>query len=233
MLRSFMKIQVLGTGGCFSPEIGNSSIIIWDKSTKGFLIDCGYAVYQTLKEKNFLDKIDKVFITHRHGDHIGSLDSFLFHKRYVLQQKVKFYGVTDHLEYLKCIDPSFEKDFDEYFEEDKDFPKIQIIPVKHSPGVPSNAFYNFGVLYSGDTSESLLDSAEAREAKVIFHEVSFNDAVTVHTQFKDLARAPDDIKKKTWLYHYNTGEDQKYLSKVTQHGFKGFLKPGQIIEFNQ
>lgn len=225
-----MKIQVLGVGGCFSPEIGNSSIVLWDKGTKGFLIDCGYGVYPILKEKNLIGRIDKVFITHRHGDHIGSLDSFLFHKRYINKQKVKFYGVQDHMAYLKSIDPSFEKDFDEYFENDDKNP-IQIIPVKHSEGVPTNAFYNFGLLYSGDTSESLLDSPEAREARVILHEVTFNESVNVHTQFNVLARAPDDIKRKTWLYHYNQGDDVQYMSKVLQHGFKGFLKQGQTIEY--
>jgi len=225
-----MKIQVLGVGGCFSPEIGNSSIILWDKGIKGFLIDCGYTVYPLLKDKKLIERIDKVFITHRHGDHIGSLDSFLFHKRYICNQKVKFYGVTDHLEYLKMIDPSFEKEFDEFFDDDKKNP-IQIIPTKHKDGVPSNAFYNFGLLYSGDTSESLLDTAEARDAKIILHEVSFNDAVTVHAHFNALARAPDDIKRKTLLYHYNVGEADQFESKIKQHGFRGFLKQGQTLEF--
>lgn len=224
------KLQVLGVGGAFSPEIGNSSIVIWEKSGgKGLLIDCGYTVYPILKEKKLIDRIDKVFITHRHGDHIGSLDTFLYHKRYLNKQKVKFYGVTDHMEYLKSIDPSFEKDYEEYFEEDK--APIQIIPVKHSEGVPSYAFFNFGLLYSGDTSESLLDTPEARDAKVILHEVTFNDAVNVHTQFNSLARAPDDIKRKTWLYHYNLGDDSQFASKVAQHGFRGFLRQGQTLEF--
>ena len=224
-----MKLQVLGVGNCFSPELGNSSIVLWDKS-KGFLIDCGFTVYPILKEKKLINKIDKVFITHRHGDHIGSLDAFLFHKRYLNKEKVKFYGVQDHLSYLKAIDPSFEKDFDEYFISETENP-IQVISTKHVEGVPTNAFFNLGLLYSGDTSESLLDSVEARDAKLILHEVSFNEANNAHTPFNILARASDAVKKKTILYHYSLGEDAQYASKVAQHGFRGFLKQGQFIEF--
>jgi len=225
-----LKIQVLGVGGAFSPEIGNSSIILWDKGYKGFLIDCGYTVFPMLKENKLLEKINRLFITHRHGDHCGSLDTLLYYKKYISKQKIKFYGVSDHLEYLKAIDPSFEKDFDDYFENDNTDP-ITTIPVKHTDSITSNAFYNYGLLYSGDTSESLLDSAAARDAKIILHDVSFNESVNAHTFFNSLARSADDIKKKTWLYHYNTNEDVQYESKVAHHGFAGFLKQGQIITF--
>ena len=108
-----MRIQVLGVGGAFSPEIGNSSIIIWDNNS-GFLIDCGYNIYPILKQKSLISKIKKVFITHRHGDHIGSLDTFLYHKRFILNQKVTFFDLSQHMEYLKMIDPAFEKDAEEY-----------------------------------------------------------------------------------------------------------------------
>jgi len=222
-----MRIQVLGVGGAFNPEIGNSSIIIWDDNG-GFLIDCGYTVYPILKEKNLIDKINRIFITHRHGDHIGSLDIFLYHKRFMYSQKVEFFGVTEHLEYLKQIDPSFDKDFDQYFEGSKS-KSVVTLPVIHSEGVPSEAFYNFGILYSGDSSESLLDTPQAQEAKVILHEVTFNK-ITVHTDFVALARASETIKQKTWLYHYNVGEDKKFESKVRMHGFAGFLKKDQVIE---
>ena len=223
-----MRIQVLGVGGAFSPELGNSSIIIWDKN-KGFLIDCGYTVYPIIKEKNLIDKIDKVFITHRHGDHAGSLDTFLYHKRFIYNQKVEFFGVTEHLEYLKQIDPGFDKDFDQYFVDSKS-KGITSIPVNHSEGVPSEAFYNYGILFSGDTRESLLETPQASDAKIIFHEVSFNK-VNVHTSFEELARASDDIKKKTWLYHYGIQDEALYTAKVRQFGFAGFLKKDQVIGF--
>lgn len=222
-----MKLQVLGVGNAFSPELGNSSIILWDR-TKGFLIDCGYMVYPTLKEKNLIDKIDKVFITHRHGDHIGSLDTFIYHKKYLLSQKIKFYGMSAHLEYLKQIDPDFDKKSEEFFSDDN--VSINTIPVKHAGDTPASAFYNFGLLYSGDTAESLLETPQAFDAKVILHEVSFSKN-SVHANFADLSRAPQQIKSKTWLYHYGVGEDEKFEGRLNTHGFAGFLKKDQVIEF--
>lgn len=227
-----MYIQVLGAGGAFSPELGNSSIIIWS-NYRGFLIDCGYTVYPVLKQQNLVDKIDKVFITHRHGDHIGSLDTFLFHKRYICQQKTQLFGVTDCLPYLKEVDPSFGKEFDEFFtnalENDGTPEGIEIIPTKHTNDITSYAFNNYGILYSGDTNESLLETTPAKNAKVILHEVTFNKSVDVHAQFDELVKASDEIKNKTWLYHYSVN-DVAHEQEVIKAGFKGFLKKDQIIE---
>ena len=224
-----MRIQVVGCGGAFSPEIGNSSIIIWDGKGQGFLIDCGYTVYPILKKKNLIGKIDKIFITHRHGDHIGSLDTFLYHKRFMLNQKVTFYGLSDHLDYLKAIDPGFENDAEAYFKLGDE--GIKTMPVRHSEGMSCEAFYNYGLLYSGDTAESLLETSQARDAKIILHEVNFNDAVSVHVSFNVLARAADEVKRKTWLYHYNVGEKEEFESKVRQHGFAGMLSQDQMLKF--
>ena len=222
-----MRIQVLGVGQAFSPEIGNSSIILWDDD-RGFLIDCGYTVYPILKQKKLIDRIDKVFITHNHDDHIGSLASLFYHKRFVLNQKIKFFGISDHMNYLKAIDPNFdfEKQAKDYFILDEE--SIQTIPVNHSEGVPAEAFYNYGVLFSGDTSESLLETPEARTAKIILHEVSFAD-VPVHAYFNKLANAPVEVKAKTWLYHYGVGENKIYESRVRNHGFAGMLVQDQTI----
>lgn len=222
-----MEIKVLGVGSAFSPELGNSSIILWEKG-KGLLIDCGYTVFPALKRLNYLNNIDSLFITHRHGDHIGSLDTFLYYKRFLLNQKVTFYGISDHMEYLEQIDPSFgfDKEAKEYFNLDKKI--IKVVPSLHA-GLVTNAFYDRGVLYSGDVDDSLLDSPEARDARIIIHEVSFGTSA-VHTSFDDLKRASNDIKAKTWLTHYNKGEFEEFNTKVMTHGFRGMLRIGQSIK---
>lgn len=225
-----MKVEFLGVGGAFSPEIGNSSIIIWEED-KGFLVDCGETIFHELKIKGYLDKIDEVFITHRHPDHIASLGTFLYYRRFALNKKTTFYGLSDHLPYLKAMDPKFDvsEDGKEYFTLDPD-KSINIIPVEHA-GIPSEALYHKGILFSGDTSESLLGHEEAKEAKIIFHEVSFMDYPNnVHTFFGELCKAPKEIKSKTWLYHYNVGDYMKWYDKVLEEGFAGIATKGQIFE---
>ena len=220
-----MRIQILGVGNAFSPDLGNSAIIIWD-SSNGFLIDCGYTVFPILKEKGLLKNINKLYLTHLHGDHVGSLDTMLYYKRFVLKQKIKFYGVKEHLDYLKLIDERFDSEFSDFFQEDEE--GISTLPVNHL-GLKCEAFYNYGILYSGDTSDSILDTSQARDAKIILHDVSFIEN-NAHAYFNDLARAADDIKKKTWLYHYGSGDFDKFEEKVSKFGFAGMLKKDQSIK---
>ena len=47
-------------------------------------------------------------------------------------------------------------------------------------------------------------------AKTIFHEVTFMDESPVHTTFKELRKAPHDLKMKTFLYHYNCGDTKMF-----------------------
>ncbi len=72
----FMNIKFLGTGGAFQTEKGNSAAIV-TLNDKNILIDCGFTTFQTLQEKNLTGSIDYILITHLHGDHVGSLPSFL------------------------------------------------------------------------------------------------------------------------------------------------------------
>jgi ribonuclease BN (tRNA processing enzyme) len=222
-----MKIQAIGVGDAFSPEIGNSSIVIWDENNRGTLIDCGYAVFHELKKLRIIDKIDSVFITHTHGDHVGSLDTFLYCKRFICKQKVALYGYA--FEYLEAMDPRFNdsKDGKEYFIYDAK--EVYTFGVHHCPEVYTQAYLNDGIIYSGDTCDNLLNVEYAKEAKVIFHEVTFHD-VDVHAKFDDLCKSPEEVKNKTWLYHYHAGEYETKIDLVKKNGFAGLLQQGQIIE---
>lgn len=67
-----MKLEFIGVGEAFDPEIGNTSILV--HSDTKLLIDCGYAVPRNLFTKNFAaDFIDAIYITHFHADHVFGL----------------------------------------------------------------------------------------------------------------------------------------------------------------
>lgn len=73
-------LKFLGRGSAFNREEGNTSAYIKTKDTF-FLIDCGELVYDEIEKRSLINKDIKnvnIAITHLHGDHAGSLSSFIF-----------------------------------------------------------------------------------------------------------------------------------------------------------
>lgn len=82
-----IEIEFLGTGGAFDFKEGNSSMLI--KTVNGdILIDCGSLVYSELMRMEKQPNIKYIFITHMHEDHIGSLSTFSYYKKYQMGQNV-------------------------------------------------------------------------------------------------------------------------------------------------
>jgi ribonuclease BN (tRNA processing enzyme) len=222
-----MRIQFLGVGSRFSNELGNPSLVIWGDG-HGFLINCGYSVFPILKKNNLIGRIDKVFISNRESENAGSLDSFLNYRKDVVGKKTRFYGILDNLDYLMEINENYGKNRKDFFILDPET-KIQTIEVNYKKGIQSQAFYNFGLLYSGNTSQTLLESPQARDAKVIVHHVSFDDLSDSSVPFSVLARAPEVVRRKTFLIGYDREDLEKNYSKVMQFGFAGFASVDKSI----
>lgn len=227
-----MKIETLGVGGAFSPEIGNTSFLIWnDDETSAILMDCGYIIYPTIKliekltGRSITDKIDRVFISHLHADHAGSIGTLLQDRFHVLHKTTMTSGVAleDFLKQITSDGSKFISDIDS---------SVTLLPTEHSENLPSFGAFVHGVLYSGDTTISLLTSPEAKEAKIIIHECALktNDS---HIGIEELAAsAPDkDILAKTWLTHYSPKTEEELAKRAKELGFAGLLAKGQIIEF--
>ncbi|MGR3220082.1 MAG: MBL fold metallo-hydrolase, partial [Candidatus Anammoxibacter sp.] len=79
-----MKLTFLGAGSAFTtPEYYQSNMLISAKSGKNLLIDCGTDVRFSLNDcginnGNVAEKIDAVYISHLHADHIGGMEWLAF-----------------------------------------------------------------------------------------------------------------------------------------------------------
>ena len=75
-----MKITVVGCGNAFSDDNFNQSYLL-EESGRKLLIDCGYQVPLALKV-NRIDfrKINDIYVSHLHADHIGGLEYFAFQR---------------------------------------------------------------------------------------------------------------------------------------------------------
>ena len=199
-----VEIDFLGTGGAFNSLEKNSSAII---KTAGatILIDCGSTVYSELRAKKLVQKIDCVFITHCHEDHLGSLSTLVYHRFLVLNQVTKIECVPSlkpKIEtYLKKICGNSKDSFVINSNDGILYSDLNMIVHKiettgyHFKDIISAGFvFNFQkngenlfLIYSGDvnapitdiikeTNESLYQSLlKASENVFIFHESTARD----------------------------------------------------------
>ena len=84
-------LKFLGTGSAFNTSYGNNSAYIKSEDEESLLlIDCGETVFAEIQKNRLLDGVKHVYvvITHLHGDHIGSLSSFIMYCHYVANIKL-------------------------------------------------------------------------------------------------------------------------------------------------
>jgi ribonuclease BN (tRNA processing enzyme) len=73
-----MKITVLGCGNAFSHCNYNQSFLL-EENNRTMLIDCGFQIGEALYKQNIpISKIDDIYISHLHADHIGYLEGMAF-----------------------------------------------------------------------------------------------------------------------------------------------------------
>lgn len=225
-----MKIEILGTGGAYSPELGNTSFLIWDgKESSAILMDCGYTVFPTLLAlerktgRKIISKIKTIFISHMHADHAGSLGTLLQYIYYTQKRSVKIAGAPIKSFLRQVIPCEYNKVI---HETDK---SIKLLSTEHDAKMLSYGAYVNGVLYSGDSKNSLLNTTEAKKALIILHEVALPPK-HVHTLLDELAAANPSLRAKTWLTHYSSSDSQYLRKAVQKHGFGGLLRKGQILQ---
>lgn len=236
-----MKIEILGVGTGLCPELGNVSLLVWnDIQSSAILLDCGCTVYPLLRKmeilgkRDIISKIDKIFISHGHSDHIGSLDMLLSYRALILKKKTAvagmdlrlFFNEICHLDYASLIEMS-------------EIAELNLVKTDHVPWMPSyGCLLSDKLFYSGDSGKSLLLSKEAVRAEVIIHEVALQtiygekeaEPFAIHVGIDDLcSHSIPETRAKTWLAHYAPQEAEELENKALEYGFAGLLKPGQFL----
>lgn len=250
-----MKLTFIGTGSAF--VVGSnyhSNIIVEAKNDKRLLIDCGSDARLALHELGLsYQDVQAVYISHLHADHCGGLEWLAFCSKFDPQcAKPRLYlhsSLEGRLWNILCegLNPLKEEQitlstfFDVRTIENDGFEwegcKFKIFPTIHIRN-DKELMPSFGligkiggerILITTDTQFTFdLLQPLYQEADLIFHDCETSERRSgVHAHYEDLKKLSPEIKRKMWLYHYQTNS----LPDAVKDGFKGFVKKGQSFEW--
>ena len=188
-------------------EVGNDLI----------LIDCGYTVFNALREKLDLAKYTNVYviITHLHPDHAGGLGQLIMYMGYVLNKKPCVLSACEKMEkYLEACGVDRKL----YFLKESCPYNIKFIKTTHSEFLDAYGFSleinGQKIVYTGDTATLDLFEKHIVGADELYVDVSKNGVV--HLKIDEVLERLIVIQNrgvKVFLMHL---DDEEYISKVVQ-----------------
>lgn len=102
-----MQLYFLGTGAAVpSKERNVSSLALrfFDGSRRSWLFDCGEGTqHQLLRAPINLGQVERIFISHLHGDHLFGLPGFLGSRSFQSDSPLTIYGPPGIEEYVKTV----------------------------------------------------------------------------------------------------------------------------------
>jgi ribonuclease BN (tRNA processing enzyme) len=190
-----MKLTVLGSGSAV-PHPARSSSAYWLETSSGtILLDCAAtAIHRAVQENLDWTRLDAIWISHFHLDHVGGLAPFLFGARNAEQLRartkpLKIFGPRALKELIESFDQANNyKLFDQPFpleiveveplEEFEILPAVRAVAMK-TPHTPESLAIHIRdksgktVVYSSDTGFEKALGAFARAADLFVLESAF------------------------------------------------------------
>lgn len=248
------NLQFLGVGGFFTLNNYHSNAVVWndDNPNEKMLIDCGSDIKYSMNEANISHReIKDIWVSHAHADHAGGLEWLGFATYFDPEcgkPTIHYPAWGDLWDYTLCggmqnINGQWNRVHD-YFEIGRlafDFNGFSVSGTNlvhlynGYSDVTSSCLFMKGnketVFFTTDVSFDLnpvLLPHYYSISDVIFHECETGKYESgVHSHYNKLKNLPEETRSKMWLYHYDDGD----LPDAEKDGFRGFVKKGQIFQF--
>lgn len=235
----------------------SNMLLIDEISHRCFLIDCGTDARRALFHANYdADDIDGVYISHLHADHAGGLEWLAFVRKFYSQLgKPQLYAsfkmavdlwehslagglssLAGHMAKLEdYFDVHFIKENKNFCWQQITFELVQTVHVMNGDELmPSHGLFfevNKKKIFITTDTQFLPDLflKHYQQADIIFHDCELCEKPSgVHAHYRMLCGLDQEIKAKTWLYHYQA---TKNLPDAKAAGFAGFVVTGQSFQF--
>ncbi len=183
------------------------------------IIDCGFTVFEKLKENIDFNKYKsvKVIITHLHNDHCGSLSQLILYLWFVYGKKTIVISKCKNIKkYLNITGTAKEAYI--IIEETEN---IQFIKTEHVKELDCYGFKmtvkDKKIIYTGDTKTIEPFLEHMTNINELYIEVSKNGGV--HIKFEDIIQKLINIKNtgvNIYLMHI---DDYEYINKLNKNQF--------------
>lgn len=232
-----MKLNFLGMGASFYPQVGNNSAYFIDQDEL-FLIDAGEDVFGKLMSQGILKqvKIINLLVTHLHSDHVGSLGSLILYCNFAMKAKLRIIYQNDlkYFEDLKrlveifgCTNEMVEYRLTDSYNDYNLFDSITFIETDHCDTLDCYGikFQKGDVVtyYSGDTRELTQTRAILEHEKVDYVYIDVNTSNAegrVHVFIDELLELDHNYFEHLYCMHINSPE---CIDKAHQYGLKVVL----------
>ena len=209
-------LNFLGKKSGFENE--NTSAF-FEKNNTLTIIDCGFTVFNIIKEKFDLKKYKKinVIITHLHNDHAGSLSQLILYLWFLYNKKVSVISKCKNIKkYLEITGTP-----DEAYEILEKIDGLQFIETEHTEYLDTFGFFmklnGKNILYTGDTKTLEPFNPFFNNIDELYVDVSkFGGA---HIKIDDVIDYLLELKNKginIYLIHI---DDIEYVHNITKNAF--------------
>ncbi len=196
-----MKILFVGTGEAFDENRANVSLLI----DEFLLLDCGYSSVRNIWKMKLAEKIQAIFVSHFHADHVGGLPLLLMRMRQEKRKKpvLLIGGKGFERKFLKFFDycyKGFFRDlpFKVIFKEVRPGERIKLngYTLKFAQGFHLKKQFNVrnlavrvekkskSIVYSGDTIFSEEIVKLAKNCTLLVHEAYLPHYLEYHSKYR-------------------------------------------------